>query len=127
MPIVNLPPKMTHGTPEHAAIMTAGRHTGVQTAMAWLAYSHLPQPLQSLIAPLYGAALTLLDRIPDDSAELVSAMNRLVETKDWYMRAGIRSDEGKPGPVPRPAEVVDPPKPCHIHAPGQCTGDPGEV
>lgn len=106
--IVNLP-GVTYGSSEHAAKITAGRHPGVQTAMAWLCFSHLPIKLQRFCEPLYGAACQLLDSIPADSAELTSAMNRLVETKDWYVRAGIRSDEGKPGPVPRPATVVDPP------------------
>jgi hypothetical protein len=98
-----------YGSAEHAAAITQGRHPGVQTALAWLAFTHLPEVLQSISAPNYTAAVTLLDRIPGDSAELTIALNRLVETKDWFMRAGIRSDEGKPGPVPRPDTVVDPP------------------
>lgn len=97
------------GTPGHAAHITAGRHPGVQTALAWLCFSHLPDALQSLSEPSYTAAWIMIDRIPTDSAELTSALNRLVEAKDWFMRAGIRSDEGKPGPIPRPATVVDPP------------------
>lgn len=106
--IVNLP-GVTYGTPEHAARWTEGRHSGVQTAMAWLCFSHLPPVLQTIARPTYQAALELLVRIPTDCAELTIGLNRLVETKDWFMRAGIRSDEGKPGPVPRPATVVDPP------------------
>lgn len=102
-------PNPAVGTPDHAATLTAGRHPGVQTAMAWLCYSHLPLELQSLSEPVYVAAWLLLDRIPTDSAELATALNTLVEAKDWAVRAGIRSDHGKPGPVPRPATVVDPP------------------
>lgn len=97
------------GTAAHAALITYERHTGVQTAMAWLAYSHLPPHLQDLSRPLYNAGWTLLDRISNDSAELTTAMSKLVTVKDWFVRAGIRSDEGVPGPVPRPATVVDPP------------------
>jgi len=97
------------GTADHARLVTHGRHSGVFTAMAWLAFNHLPGPLQDLSRPLYVAAMDLLIRIPDDSAELTSALNRLVEAKDWFVRAGIRSDQGQPGPVPRPAIVVDPP------------------
>jgi hypothetical protein len=102
---------MIYGSAEHAEKFTEGRHPGVQTALAWLAFSHLPDSLQSLSRPTFHAALELLVRIPNDSAELTTALNRLVEAKDWAVRAGIRSDEGKPGPVPRPATVVDPPKP----------------
>jgi hypothetical protein len=98
-----------YGTADHARMVTFDRHPGVQTAMAWLAFSHLPAPLQGLSRPLYEAACELLRRIPNDSVELTTALNTLVETKDWMVRAGIRSDQGVPGPVPRPAEVVDPP------------------
>lgn len=100
---------LEYGSAEHAAKITAGRHPGVQTALAWLAFTHLPVTLQRLSRPIYAAACDLLARIASDSAELVTALNRLVEAKDWMVRAGIRSDEGKPGPVPRPATVVDPP------------------
>ena len=97
------------GTAEYSAQVTHGRHPDVVTAMAWLAYSHLPPELQRYAQPIYRGAVDLLDRIPNDSAELTTALNTLVEVKDWIMRAGIRSDQGKPGPVPRPATVVDPP------------------
>jgi hypothetical protein len=97
------------GTPEHAAMITEGRHPGVVTALAWLAFSHLPTPLQDLSRPVYQTAVELIVRIPNDSAELTTALNTLVEAKDWFVRAGIRSDQGKPGPVPRPSVVVDPP------------------
>lgn len=108
---------MTHETPaygtaDHARLVTFGRHPGVQTAMAWLAFTHLPETLQGLSRPLYEAGVELIRRIPNDSAELTSALNKLVETKDWFVRAGIRSDQGAPGPVPRPATVVDPPYPA---------------
>jgi hypothetical protein len=79
----------------------------VQTALAWLAFSHLPDQLQSLSRPFFQAALELLVRVPNDSAELTTALNALVEAKDWAVRAGIRSDQGKPGSIPRPAQVVD--------------------
>lgn len=100
---------ITYGSPEHAAWITLDRHPGVQTALAWLAYTHLPPHLQRLSNPTYRAAEDLLAAIPTDSAELTAALNRLVEAKDWFMRAGIHSDQGKPGPIPRPQEVVDSP------------------
>lgn len=110
------------GTPEHAKLITHDRHAGVQTAMAWLAFSHLPLELQSLAQPTYVAAMALIERIPTDSAELTAALNRLVEAKDWFMRAGIRSDQGQPGPVPRPAAVVEPPADI-----GACSGCGQEI
>lgn len=99
----------TLGSAEHAAMISDGRHPGVQTALAWLAFSHLPTPLQDLSRPFYQTAVELLFRVKTDSAELTTALNKLVEAKDWMVRAGIRHDNGKPGPVPRPAAIVDPP------------------
>lgn len=98
-----------YGTADHARLITFGRHPDVQTAMAWLAFSHLPPALKGLCSPIYEAACALLRRIPNDSTELTTALKALVGAKDWFVRAGIRSDEGTPGPVPRPAAVVDPP------------------
>lgn len=97
------------GTAEHAAMITEGRHPGVQTAMAWLAFSHLPEPLRIASRPFYQTGVELLFAVPTDSAELTSTLNKLVESKDWAVRALIRHQQGKPGPVPRPATVVDRP------------------
>jgi len=97
------------GSADHAALTTHGRHPGVQTAMAWLTFEHLPPVLQSLSRPVYVAAMELLERIPTDSAELTTGLNKLIDAKDSLVRAGIRSDQGRPGSVPRPATVVDPP------------------
>lgn len=98
------------GTPEHASLITLGRHPDVQDAMQWLAFSHLPEALQRFSRPLYMAAQVLLAEIGKDAAELTTALNTLVTAKDHFMRAGIRSDHGRPGPVARPQTVVDPPQ-----------------
>lgn len=97
------------GTPGHAEEITRGRHPGVSTALAWLAFSHLPPALQSYSRPFYQTAVELIHYVRTDSAELTTALDKLVEAKDWAVRAGIRADQGRPGPVPRPAEVTDPP------------------
>lgn len=97
------------GTPENAAYYSEGRHPGVATALAWLAFSHLPDGLKAYARPFYQAAIELVDVVPTDSAELTTALNKLVEAKDWSVRAGIRTTTGRPGPMARPATVVDPP------------------
>lgn len=97
------------GTADHASMLTQGRHPGVQTAMAWLAFSHLPEHLRQASRPFYQTGVELLFAIPEDSAELTTTLNKLVESKDWAVRALIRYQQGKPGPVPRPASVLDPP------------------
>jgi hypothetical protein len=116
-------PMTTMGAAEHAAAIAQGRHPDVATALAWLAFSHLPPKLQNFSRPFYQTAVELVIEIPNDSAELIAALNRLVEAKDWAVRAGIRSDQGVPGPVPRPATVVDPP--VGNYGPGQ-PRTPGE-
>ena len=103
-------PAFILGTAEHAARLTEGRHPGVVTAMAWLAFSHLPEPLRAFSRPLYQTGAELVTTIRSDSAELTTALNKLVEAKDWFVRAGIHDQQGQPGPVPRPATVVDPPR-----------------
>jgi len=103
-------PAFILGTAEHAARLTHGRHPGVVTAMAWLAFSHLPDALKAFARPLYQTGAELVTTIRSDSAELTTALNKLVEAKDWFVRAGIHDQQGQPGPVPRPATVVDPPR-----------------
>jgi hypothetical protein len=102
-------PRTKMGTREHAEALTQGRHPGVCSALQWLAYSHLPQPLRRYSAPFYDAAVEMVVECRTDSAELTTALNKLVEAKDWAVRAGIRHDHGRPGPVARPQTVVNPP------------------
>lgn len=102
-------PSAVLGTREHAEAITDGRHPGVQAALQWLAFSHLPEPLQRFSRPFYQTAVELVIEIRTDSPELTTALNSLVEAKDWAVRAGIRHQHGRPGPVSRPATVVNPP------------------
>lgn len=97
------------GTADHASMVTQGRHPGVVHALAWLAFSHLPENLQDYSRPFYQAAVALVTTIQTDSAELTNSLNRIVEAKNWGVCAGILAEQGKPGPVPRPQTVVDPP------------------
>lgn len=97
------------GTPEHAEAITRGRHPGIQDALQWLTYSHLPPALQRFSVPFYGAAVDLVTVIQVDSPELTTALNGLIAAKDSAVRAGIKADNGRAGSVPRPTTVVDPP------------------
>lgn len=98
------------GSNEHAEHLTRGRHPGVRDAVLWLTFRHLPPALQEYSSPFYETAETLIDRIPNDSPELTTALNLLVQAKDAAVRAGIKSDQGRAGSVPRPQTVVDPPQ-----------------
>lgn len=110
------------GAREHAAAIGEGRHPGVRDALQWLTYGHLPPVLQRYSAPFYLAAVDLVTEIREDSPELTTALNKLVEAKDSAVRAGIKNDTGRAGSVPRPQKVVDPPtfptRPIRDNPPG---------
>jgi hypothetical protein len=109
MPVGRTPdPATVLGTPEHAASIGEGRHPAVKDALQWLAFSHLPTNLQNYSRPIYQTAVELVTTIKD-SADLTHALTRLVDAKDWAVRAGIRSEQGRAGSVPRPKTVVNPP------------------
>jgi len=102
-------PRTTLGTREHAEALTLKRHPGVRDALQWLTFSHLPESLQRFSAPFYVSAVELIVEIKNDSPELTTALNKLIEAKDSAVRAGIKQDTGRAGSVPRPQMVVDPP------------------
>lgn len=85
------------GTAAHAAYFSRARHPGVRHALTWLTYAHLPENLRAFSAPFYTAAVDLLTEISTDSAELTTALNKLVEAKDSAVRAGILATLGLPG------------------------------
>lgn len=102
-------PPPTFGTPDHAWHVTKGRHTGVQSALQWMVFSHLPESLRRYSEPFYTAAVELVRTILTDSAELTTALNKLIEAKDSAVRAGIRDATGRPGPVARSVNMAQPP------------------
>jgi hypothetical protein len=109
MPITNMDiPE--YGSPEHARMVTEGRHPGIADGLQWLTFTHLPEQLQAYSMPFYEAAVRIIQRITTDSPELATALNGLIAGKDSAVRAGIRHDTGRAGSVPRPQQVVDPPK-----------------
>jgi hypothetical protein len=118
-------PAYVLGTREHAERLTELRHPGVQAALQWLAFSHLPEELRRFSRPFYQTAVELLSEIETDSPELTTTLNGLVEAKDWAVRAGIRHKHGRPGSVPRPQTVVNPPS-LGNYGPGQPTPRPLE-
>lgn len=101
-------PATVLGTREHAAMITDGRFLAIKDALQWLTFAHLPEALQNYSRPFYVAAVELVQSIRD-SPDLVQALLRLIDAKDWAVRAGIRSDTGRAGSVPRPREIVKPP------------------
>lgn len=96
------------GTREHAAEITRNRHAGVRDGLQWLTFSHLPVALQNYSRPFYLAAVEIIGSC-NDSPELTTALNKLIEAKDSAVRAGIKTDTGRAGSVPRPSTVVNPP------------------
>lgn len=101
-------PVTVPGTREHADDLAHDRFPAVRDALQWLTFAHLPPALQDYSRPFYTAAAELIDLV-DDSPELTHALNGLLTAKDWAVRAGIRTDTGRTGSVPRPQNVVVPP------------------
>jgi len=101
---------MYYGSAAHAEQVTFGRHPAVHDALQWLTFAHLPEPLQRYSRPFYGAACEVIETIQTDSPELTTSLTTIIKAKDAAVRAGIRHDTGRAGSVPRPQEVVEPPK-----------------
>lgn len=101
---------MNYGTAEHASAITEGRHPGVRDGLQWLTFAHLLPGLQKFSEPFYEAAVALIVRVTTDSPELITAINGLIAAKDSAVRAGIRHDTGRAGSIPRPQQVVSPPR-----------------
>ncbi len=80
-----------YGTPEYADDLTIDRHPAVRDALSWLTYSHLPPRLQGFSRPFFEAAHRLVAAVENDSPELTTALNKLVEAKDAAVRAGVKS------------------------------------
>jgi hypothetical protein len=101
-------PSTVLGTREHAMAVTQGRNPAVRDALQWLTFAHLPEPLQKYVRPFYQTAVEMILNVKD-SPELTYSLKTMTDAKDWAVRAGIRSDTGQAGSVPRPQTVVAPP------------------
>src|SRR5215207_4024238 len=108
MTMTDTKPEYVEGTSEHATFLTDGRHPAVRDALQWLTFSHLPPQLQPFSAIFYRAAAELVTAV-DYSPELSRSLAALLNAKDEAVRAGIRTQTGRAGSVPRPQTVVDPP------------------
>lgn len=95
-------PDAEFGSPAHARGLTNGRFTGVGDALHWLTFTHLTPALQRYSAPFYTLAAQVITSNPTDCPEMTTALNKILEAKDLAVRAGIRNDDGGPGPIPGP-------------------------
>lgn len=96
------------GSREHALSVTVKMMPTVRDLLQWLTFAHLPEALQNYSRPFYVAAVEMI-RINAYSPELIEVLKQLIGAKDWAVRAGIRTDTGRAGSVPRPQTVVAPP------------------
>jgi hypothetical protein len=76
------------GTREAFNHAASGRHAGVASLVRYFAWAHLPVRLQAVSAPFGLLALELLAVLPD-SAELTTALRKLIEAKDCAVRAAL--------------------------------------
>lgn len=68
--------------------VAAGRHPGTVSLMRYFAHAHLSDQLAAVSEPFAHLARTLLDILPD-SAELTTALRKLIEAKDCAVRARV--------------------------------------
>lgn len=78
------------GSRDYLATRTAGRHPGTVQLVRYFSYAHLPEHLQRVSAPFAYLAESLVALLPD-SAELTTALRKLVEAKDCAVRAMVDS------------------------------------
>lgn len=65
------------------------RHPGIEELMKFFSYAHLDEDKQAISKIFFEAAVTLLNSIPNDSAELTTALRKLLEAKDCAVRASM--------------------------------------
>lgn len=76
------------GTREAFAAAVEGRHPGTVAIMRYFAWSHLPERLQVISAPIGLIALEMVRELTD-SPELVAGLRKLLEAKDCLVRAAL--------------------------------------
>lgn len=74
-------------------INTEGRHQAVTDICRFFAFEHLPPDLQAVSRVFHDAVEDILHLIPDDSAELVAGIRKLLEGKDCAVRAAMGEDD----------------------------------
>ena len=60
--------------------------------MKWFNYSHLPQKLQDVSAPVSDLAHHM-DNVLPECAEKTTGLRKLLEAKDCFVRARLEADE----------------------------------
>lgn len=75
------------GSPEAFAAVAQGRHQGVGI-VRYFAWSHLPEHLRAVSAPVGLLALEMVATLPD-GPELVAGLRKLLEAKDCFVRAAL--------------------------------------
>ena len=71
--------------------MIAGRHPSTTALLRWFASEHLPADLRAVSGHFEAMANDLLRLVPFDSAELSTALRKLLEAKDCAVRAAIEA------------------------------------
>lgn len=68
------------------------RHPGVEELMKFFSYAHLDEKKQAVSKIFYETAVTLINTVPEDSAELIMALRKLLEAKDCAVRASMMNN-----------------------------------
>jgi hypothetical protein len=76
------------GTRAYMESAAAGRHPGTVALLRYFTYAHLPENLRVVSGPFAQLAVKLVEALPD-SAELTTALRKLLEAKDCAVRAQV--------------------------------------
>lgn len=76
------------GSRQYMQRVAAGRHPGTVAIMRYFSYAHLPEQLSAIVEPFAHLARVLIGAMPD-SAELTTALRKLIESKDCAVRARV--------------------------------------
>lgn len=60
-----------------------------ERVLQYFTYDHLPPPLQLVSEPFAALAHTLMGLLPDNHAEVTTALRTLLEAKDCAVRAAL--------------------------------------
>jgi len=73
---------------------TTGRHPATAQVARWFEFGHLPAgPVADTSAACHDLAQDMINRLPD-GPELTSALRKLLEAKDGFVRAAIEAQAG---------------------------------
>lgn len=74
----------------------AGRHPAVTSVLEWFSYEHLREGLPKDVSRAVAALAHEVTNQLHDDPELTAGLRHLLEAKDAFVRAAIRTERNRP-------------------------------